>query len=174
MDSIRRTCPSCLSHSRTFHVNILLGELLFAADKPNQTGEYLPSKECGSDGPAQKDKINQPILGPFLVTFFRSHNKSCNCGAKKSEESIENCLWSRLHPCDPNEINFICHSALQLMAPTQVNPTNAHMLKQLNPFESLLLMKQIFLWFLYLDCNDRYRANVCNAGPFPALQDGSQ
>lgn len=48
-----------------FHVNILLGELLFAADKPNQTGEYLPSKECGSDGPAQKDKINQPILGPF-------------------------------------------------------------------------------------------------------------
>lgn len=58
--------PPCLSHSRTFHVNILLGELLFAADKPNQTGEYLPSKECGSDGPAQKDKINQPILGPFL------------------------------------------------------------------------------------------------------------
>lgn len=44
-----------------------------------------------------------------------------------------------------HEINFICQSALLLMAPTQVNPTNVHMLKQLNPFESVLLMKIFFL-----------------------------
>lgn len=59
----------CLSRSHTFHTDILPGGPLFATDKPNQTEEYLPSKEYGRL--AQPSRVKNKIyFGVFSGAFI--------------------------------------------------------------------------------------------------------